>query len=59
MIIDVDLLNELLKYNHNIKNIELYEYPIYGRNYNINVVNNLKDELKKLLDFNKTIYNDF
>ena len=60
---DVDLIVNLLKYNHHIKNIYFCDYQISGFfDYNIigrSLVNNLKDKMNKILSFNKTLYNDF
>ena len=60
---DVDLIVNLLKYNHHIKNIHFCDYQISGFvDYNIlgrNLINNLKDKMNKILSFNKTLYNDF
>ena len=56
---DIDLIVDLLKYNHHIKNIFLYDCTINRINYDINIVNNLKDKIKELTNFNKTLYNDY
>ena len=57
---NIDLIVDLLKYNHHIKDIFLFEFPRFYRiNININVINDLKDKIKKLTIFNKTLYNDY
>ena len=56
---DIDLIVDLLKYNHHITNIDFFECAFNGRNYDINIVDNLKDKIKTMTNFNKTLYNDF
>ena len=56
---DIDLIANLLKYNHHIKDIFLTECLSKGINYDINIVNDLKNKIKELTNFNKTLYNDY
>ena len=56
---DIDLIVDLLKSNHHITSIDFFEFGFNGRNYDINIINNLKDKINKLISFNKTLYNIF